>query len=152
MKITKSQQNELEVWKYFIPTTVKWKQENDQDIKKFFEWSEKGLHKDKTYRDNSYFNALREGKRWAGIHMQMYEEGILDGTMPYYTILGHADKMIYRKWYQFWKPKYWFENNVPPRQVVEFMKKELFKGIDSERIESIYQELLVINKYGTIKR
>jgi len=103
MKLTKSQQNEIEVWKYFIPTTVKWEQETEKDINKFFEWSQKGLHREKIYGDNSYFNALREGKRWAGIHMKMYEEGILDGTMPYYTILGFADKIIYRKWYQFWK-------------------------------------------------
>lgn len=119
MKLTKSQQNELEVWKYFIPTTVKWKEQSDDQIKKFFEWSERGLHRDKEYGDDSYFNALREGKRWAGIHMGMYEDSVLEGTIPYADLLQDI-----------------------PVQVKDFMKKEMFKGKDAELIEKVYQEII----------
>jgi hypothetical protein len=124
MKLTKAQQNELVVWKYFMPKD-KWMAENEEDIKKFFEWSERGKHKDEMYGGMSYFNALRQGKRWAGIHMhEMYEQGVLDGSMPYYVILGGVD------------------NDPIPREVVNFIKKEMFKGGDSDIIEDCYNKIL----------
>lgn len=142
MRSTKKQQVELIVWRYFMPSHVAWMPENQADIEKFFEWSEQGKHKENFYGDLSYFNALREGKSWAGVHMQMYEEGILDMTMPYFVILGGNSKAIYRKWWQFWKPKISFKNEPIPREVVDFMKKEMFKGIDADLIEKCYQSLL----------
>lgn len=124
MKLSKAQEKELEVWEYFIPRNIKWFSKTDQDIKMFFEWSERGKYKDiSTYYNNfSYFEALRQGKRWAGIHMQMYEEGVLDGSMPYIVILGCEP----------YGPKI-------PVMVKDFMKKEMFKGIDAELIENCYQ-------------
>ena len=125
MKLTRAQQNELEIWEYFMPKHMGWSSETDEDIKMFFEWSERGLHKDIGSRDNlSYFEALRQGKRWAGIHMEMYEDGVLNGTMPYYIILGGQDK------------------EIMPRNVVDFIKKEMFRGIDREIIEKTYQEII----------
>lgn len=116
MKYTEKQRNELEVWRYFIPDNVAWEAENDNDIMKFFEWSQAGKHKNAHYGDRSYFEALRQGKSWAGVHAEMYEEGILDGSMPYVEILRGA-----------------------PRAVINFLKKEMFKGADAEIIESVYQ-------------
>lgn len=143
MKLTKSQQNELEVWEYFIPTNCQWLPKTDRDIEMFFEWSQEGKHKSKTMvGDLSYFNALREGKRWAGVHWQMYEEGVLEGTMPYFTILGGFNATVKRKWWQFWKSKYTHVNIPIPRSVVDQMKKEMFKGIDAETIEKCYQRVL----------
>lgn len=136
MKLTKSQQKELVVWRYFIPTCCHWKGETEEDLKKFFEWSEKGKHKESHYGDLSYFNALREGKSWAGVNMQMWEDGVLDGTMPYFTILGGLEND--KKWWQFWKSPH----KPIPREIVDFMKKELFKGVDAEIIEDCYQSLL----------
>ena len=108
-----------------MPKHMGWSFETDEDIKMFFEWSERGLHKDIGSRDNlSYFEALRQGKRWAGIHMEMYEDGVLNGTMPYYIILGGQDK------------------EIMPRNVVDFIKKEMFRGIDREIIEKTYQEII----------
>lgn len=149
MKLTKSQQNELEVWKYFMPSDCKWLSKTEDDIKKFFEKSEKGLHKSEggtvpsASGDFSYFNALCWGKIWAGRHWQMYEEGVMEGTMSYFTILGGNDEVVNREWWQFWKPKFWVVSNPIPRPVVEQMKKEMFKGIDSERIEKCYQNILL---------
>ncbi len=152
MRLTKSQQEELIVWEYFIPKNVKWLPKTDQDLKMFFELSQEGKHKDIYFRPDqpyTYFLALKEGKRWAGIHWQMYEDGVLDGSMPYFVILGGYDKCLKRKWWQFWKPKYAFIHNPPPREVVNQMKKEMFKGHDAEIIENCYQ--LILHSYKESK-
>lgn len=149
MKLSPKQKEELVVWEYFMPTNVKWGDKTDKDIRMFFEWSERGMHKDiptaGSLNDGTftYFNALREGKRWAGIHWQMYEDGVLEGSMPYFTILGGYDKVTHRKWWQFWKPKITFKHNPIPRSVVNQMKREMFKGIDADIIENCYQEILI---------
>ncbi len=147
MKLTKSQQNELEVWEYFMPDNCKWLPKTGKDIEMFFEWSEQGKHKDKlrwnyNITEHPYFQGLVEGKRWAGIHWQMYEDGVLDGTMPYFTILGGNDKIVYKKWWQIWRHKYRLIHNPPPRSVVNQMKREMFTGIDAEVIENCYQRIL----------
>lgn len=82
------------------------------------------------------FNALVQGKRWRGIHMQMYEDTMVQdakdmmdargqegakymvGTMPYSTILEDV-----------------------PEAVAEFMAKEMFKGADRELIMKTFHEL-----------
>lgn len=144
MNLTKNQQNEIIVWEYFMPTNVKWLPKTNEDLKKFFEWSEQGKHKDRVMvGDLSYFEALRQGKRWAGIHIhEMYEQGVLEGTMPYFTLLGGFNTTVKRKWWQFWKPKYTHIHKPIPRQVVDFMKKEMFKGKDAEIIEKCYQAII----------
>lgn len=142
MKLSKAQENELKVLEYFMPKNVKWLPKTDRDIEMFFEWSEQGKHKEKKiYGDISYFEGLREGKSWAGVHMGMYEDGVLEGTMPYTTILGGFEGTTKRKWWQFWKPKISFFHKPIPRYVVDFMKKEMFKGIDAEVIEICYSHL-----------
>jgi hypothetical protein len=142
--MTKSQENEIEVWEYFIPKNVKWLPKTDKDIKMFFEWSEQGKHKDRQMvGDLSYFEALRQGKRWAGIHVhELYEPGVLEGDTPYFTILGGYEKTVYRKWWQFWKPEYWFEHSPTPRNVVNFLKGEMFRGKDKDIIEACYLQIL----------
>lgn len=144
VRLTKSQQNELVVWEYFMPSNIKWLPKTDKDIEMFFEWSEQGKHKDRQMvGDLSYFEALRQGKRWAGIHIhEMYEQGILEGSMPYFSILGGYDKTIRRKWWQFWKPKIKHEHSPIPREVVNFLKGEMFRGKDKEVIENCYQLIL----------
>jgi len=129
LNLTKRQNNDLETIKFFIPDCLKKIIITDEDIVKFFEYSEKGLHKqdivDRNMKDG--FNALVEGKRWRGIHIHgMYEEGILDGSMPYLVILGGIN----------------LKEEIMPRSVVDFMKKEMFKGKDSDIIEECYQEIL----------
>ncbi len=134
MKLTTKQQNELVVWQYFMPKNIKWEEETEEDITKFFEWSQEGKHKERSGSlsgelDTSYFNALREGKKWAGIHMQIYEEGVLDLSMPYVVILGG-----------------YTDEDPAPREVVDFMKKEMFKGTDAKIIEDCYEQILLSKK------
>lgn len=118
---SKKQQNDLETVEYFIPEVLKNIEVTDADRVKFLEYSEKGKHKEE-YSSGAFtknqngFTALCEGKRWRGIHIhEMYEKGVLDGSMPYVTILEGM-----------------------PRSVVEFLKKEMFQGADAEAIEKCY--------------
>lgn len=96
----------------------------------FVNFSERGKKPDFSKVENPYrFFQLKEAKRWQGITMQTWEDGIIDGSMPYWVILGGYD------------PK-----EILPRDVVDFMKKEMFKGIDKEIIEDCYQKVV---KYWT---
>jgi len=89
-------------------------------------FSERGVKPDFSYIENPYrYFQLLEGKRWQGIHMQMWEDGNLDGTIPYWVLMGGEDL-----------------KEILPRIVVDFMKKEMFKGIDAELIEKVYQDVL----------
>lgn len=118
MKLSKARQNDLETVMYFIHPSMKKIIITDKDIEMFFENSEKGMHKeliDKNKMDG--FNTLIQGKEWRGVHMQMYEDGVISGDMPYSVILQEI-----------------------PESVVEFMKKEMFKGKDSEIITNIYKK------------
>jgi len=117
MQLTNKQKTELETIEYFIPSWCKWPKITDRDIEVFFEWSERGLHKDKiSDLKIDGLNALVQGKVWKGRHMQIYKESLLDG-MGYVSFI---DKTV-------------------PRSVIDFMKKELFKGIDANIIEEVYQ-------------
>lgn len=120
MKLTAKQFNDLETIKYFIPSACRDIKILPEDVTMFFEYSERGFHK--KYIKQSHFcdgfNALVQGKVWRGRHMEMYEEGALDYSMPYSVILQGM-----------------------PRIVVDFMKNELFKGMDRDRIEINYKEL-----------
>lgn len=122
MKFTKGQLKDLETVEYFIPSL--YGRENtkitDEDRKAFLLISERGVYpKNKT----KGLEALEEGKRWRGIHMGMYEIGVLEGSVPYYTLLGGEDKKLI------------------PVSLKDFMKREMFKGIDAELIETVYCEL-----------
>lgn len=126
--MTKGQLADLETIKYFIPACMEKVAITDQDIKDFFAYSERGQFKERAA--NQYvmdgFNALCQGKRWRGIHLhELWEPGVLEGSVSYYTLLGGEVK-----------------KEVMPRSVVEFMKKELFKGTDAELIEKSYQDIL----------
>jgi hypothetical protein len=149
MNFTKGQLEDLETVEYFIPDAYKSIKIIDEDRKIFCEWSERGKHKDKiiTSHFKNGFDALVEGKRWRGIHIhELYEQGILDGSMPYYVILGgYKDKKRITKWWNYWwyyLTKNLYTTNPTPRRVVNFMKKEMFKGKDAEIIEKVYQEIL----------
>lgn len=85
-------------------------------------------------------NPLIQGKRNRGLHMQLWEEGVLEGIVPYNTLLGGFQRK--RKWYnpmRYLLGK--FKNEPIPRSVVDFMKKEMFKGMDAEVIEECYAGL-----------
>lgn len=153
MNFTKRQLEDLETIEYFIPSVLKHIKITDEDRKMFLENSERGLHNDKIeqaskaiafYKETegkvSYvpkyqgFNALIEGKKWRGIHIhELYEQGVLEGNIGYFTLLGGLCGK---------KKGNSFEHDPMPRSVVNFLKKEMFQGIDADLIEETYQSIL----------
>jgi len=132
---TKKQRNDIECIKYFIPSNCKYPPITEKDEEMFLGWSERGLHKEmeSEYKMDG-FNALVQGKRWRGIHIhEMWEPGVLDGIISYWDLLGGYDS-----------------KEIMPRVVVDFMKKEMFKGKDAKVIEKDYQE--VLNKWTSLKQ
>lgn len=72
----------------------------------------------------SRYEQLVEAKRWRGITVhEMWEKGIED--VPYFVILGGYSS-----------------DEILPRHVVDFMKKEMFRGQDAEIIEYVYQQII----------
>lgn len=121
--LSKKQQLDIETLLYFIPSYLDSIVVTENDKRMFLEHSEKGFNRNKvnSFNIQDGFNVLVEAKRWRGIHIhELYEPGVLDGTMPYYTLLGGGDKPI-------------------PRCVVDFLKKEMFQGRDADIIEKTYQ-------------
>jgi hypothetical protein len=142
MKIRQKQ--DIECIKYFIPECMKDVFITENDTNMFLDYSEQGLHKDKvlTYKMDG-FNALIQGKRWRGIHIhEMYENGVLEGTMPYLTLLGGYGALVRRKWWQFWKCSYIIKHEPIPRVIVDFLKKEMFQGVDADIIEECYLSII----------
>ena len=126
MKWTPGRLKDRETIEYFLLPELKRVQRTDDDWKNFFNYSERGFEiKDKTRGIDS----ILEGKRWRGINMEMYEEGLVEGSMPYYVLLGGYLCVL-----------------PPPRSVVDFMKRELFKGVDADLIERVYQDILIEKK------
>ncbi|MEK6882317.1 MAG: hypothetical protein AABY22_22045, partial [Nanoarchaeota archaeon] len=76
--MTKKQIEDLETIEYFVPDWGDFKdiKITDENRKSFLLFSERGIKSEKT----KGYEKLLEGKRWRGIHMGMYEEGILDAT------------------------------------------------------------------------
>ena len=108
---------DLQIAEYFIPKTLQHLQITEEDRKKYVEWSSQGKHKGdiRPSHFDDGFNALVTGKKYAGINMGLWEEGVMEGTMPYTTIVEGL-----------------------PSFVVTFMKKEMFKGLDAKVIELCY--------------
>ena len=132
MKLTKAQQTDIDLCVYFHPCNP-----TDSEIEEYLAMSERG-HGDK--KGKFSVNPLVIGKTRRGLMMGLYEEGILEGTIPYSTLLGACEGK--RKW---WNPLRWvkgiFYHKPIPRFVVDFIKKEMFKGIDAEVIENCYKSL-----------
>lgn len=128
MKLTKAQQTDIDLCKFFHPCNP-----TDEEITEYLALSERGEGKE---RGKFSTNSLVIGKTRRGLMMRMYEEGVLEGIIPYITLLGGFENN--KRWWQFWKS----EHKPIPRFVVEFMKKEMFKGIDADVIEKCYQEIL----------
>lgn len=120
MKLTKGQRRDIDLCRYFYPCDP-----TDEDIQEYLDMSEKGKGGN---RGKFSDNPLVVGKTRRGLAMEMYEEGVLEGTMPYFTLLGG---------YASNKNKH----KPIPRFVVDFMKKEMFRGMDANIIEEVYSNL-----------
>ncbi len=136
MKLSSKQENEIKAWEYFIPKNCNWAERTDEDIKKFFEWSEQGKHKDllsiPTYEPEgrTYFHALVHGKKRAGVNIhEIYEESFNahDGSWVGYDNL--------------------FESM--PSEVVSYIKKEIFKGEDFK--PRVYDCFMLFNELDLLE-
>lgn len=115
MALTKAQSNDIDILLYFAGKSRE--DITDDDIKEYLDWSERGI-------GNGGILSVMKQRR--GILMGEYEKGILEGLTPYMTILGFE------------------EGDTPmPEYVVEFIKKELFKGRDSDLIDKIYRDKII---------
>ena len=155
MKFTPKQLAEMECIKWFVPSILRDVQISEQDCKDYLNISERGI-RPKTQTQG--LEALLQGKRWRGIHCDtswdkdtgkatnraMYEEGILEGTVPYMSLLGDYDRKVLKPWWKrlFSKQKYYFYRDPMPRVVVDYLKKSLFGGMDKELIEECYHMIL----------
>lgn len=111
--MTIKQQRDIETATYFVPQVMQSIPITEEHVGQYLAVSEHGEKNAGKFDENP----LIQGKRNRGLHMQLWEEGILEGTVPYYTLL-HDPK--------------------PPRSVVDFMKKDMFKGTDADIIEQTY--------------
>lgn len=109
MKLTKAQRADLASIIYFMPPDSA--PASSADIESFFGYSDKGIAPKETTPGHQ---ALLQGKRWRGIHMEMWQEGIMDGSVPLYTL---------------------FVEEPQPESIVEFAKKTLFKGSLARQID-----------------
>ena len=93
----------------------------------FVRKSEHGIEPDFTRIENTRrYYELVQGKRWQGIHVhELWEPGILDGSVPYWTLLGGESP-----------------DEIIPRHIVTFLKGEIFRGKNKETIEKVYQDVL----------
>ncbi len=90
----------------------------------FFEHADSGIpFSGRRCNDINRLKFLLCGVSWREIMMNEYERGIYD--IPYVCLLG-----IYPT------------DTLLPRCVVDFMKTNMFKGQDAERIETIYQYVI----------
>lgn len=121
---------EIKRIEYFIPKNYSGVEKGKKPItadEAFILKSERGIDTPLGDIENPYrYRQLLEGKRYQGITChELWEPAILEGSLSYWTILGGEN------------PK-----EVLPRCVVDFIKKEMFKGIDAELIERVYQKVL----------
>jgi len=116
---------EIQRIEYFIPNGSVRKMITADEA--FVQFSEKGIKPDFSKIENPYrYFQLIEGKRWQGITIhELWEKGIIDGSVPYWVLLGGENP-----------------NEILPNYIVSFLKKEMFKGQDRDVIERCYQDVL----------
>ncbi len=107
---------DVQIAKYFIPTQLKHIEITKEDENKYVEWSSQGKHKTDIKRSHftDGFNTLIWGKKRAGLHMGLWEEAVLEGSIPYCDLIPGL-----------------------PKHIREFAAKEMFKGEDRQIILNI---------------
>jgi hypothetical protein len=110
--------------RYFIPTSMRGVEITEADEQKFVAYDSNGLYREETTVypvPMNGFHALLQGKIWRGRMVAEYEQGVLEGTVPYIDLLREEDS----------KPI--------PRYVAEFLAGQMFKGMDREKIIKLYE-------------
>lgn len=76
----------------------------------YFEITTKGIKEIVTVNKSRLYQLL-DAKKWRLRHVSMYEQGILDGSVPYCVLLENT-----------------------PKEVIDFLSVTMFKGIDKKLI------------------
>jgi hypothetical protein len=144
MKLSNRQKADLESILFFIPADMKNIPITENDITHFLALSERGLGTNSgKFASGSGTSALIQGKRWREWHMRSYEEAVLEGTLPYFTLLGgYCGKK--RGWFLRLLGFEMFKHAPLPRAVVDYMKKSMFGGTATEIIEQTYLSLKTV--------
>ena len=136
MKFSKSQKADLALAEWFIPASFRFIPITDEDRRKYLGWSERGEYKNVARSmciKSNGFSALIWGKKCQGRHIhELWEPGVLSGNVPYWVLLGGCH---YKE--------------IMPRNVVDLMKREMFKGVDAELIEKVYCD---VTRYWSLWR
>ena len=136
MKLTDKQLREIECLNYFTNKNIKYQKLINEKVlnfsakiiedingisskKAYFLITQDGV-KNIIVKDKENLLKLLDTKKWRLRMIDIWEQGVLEGTTPYYTLLGFE------------------ENNKIPLSVMKFMAKTMFKGYDKEVIEDIY--------------
>ena len=124
-KLSSGRRNEIELLTYFLTRALDHVDITDKDIEEYFENSESGAHSEKLsigafnpFKHVNGLNALYQSKVWRGVHVHMYEEGVMMGTVPYNALLEGM-----------------------PKSIVEFLAKQLFKGVDRDIIVKMWNDV-----------
>jgi hypothetical protein len=119
MRFSRKQLADLVTIEFFIPPAYRSTGITEQDRIDFMAYSDRGeivrpseFGTMKTGQLTGY-QILLQAKRWRGIHMELWETGIMDGSVPIAVLV----------------------EDLPP-EVIDFAKRELFKGFIAEMISS----------------
>lgn len=129
MKLTTAQQKDLETIRFFIPPQMKLLEITEEDIENFFDFSDHGIRRGDEHIPQKMdgYHALLQGKRWRGIHIhEMYEPGVLDGSMPYFVLLQEIVfyKGLKKFFAHFLRRRDYSLKPAFPRVVVDFLKMD----------------------------
>ena len=83
----------------------------------YFEITDNGK-KDVVVNDKARLNELLDSQKWRLRTMDMWEQGVLDGTIPYIELIEESNK-----------------------EVVNFMASTMFQGTDKDIIINLYKEI-----------
>ena len=144
--ITKKQQNEIDCLDYFkfnishynsdVPL-LKITEDVNGDLPEecYFFITDNGI-KSVTTTNQRRLKQLLDAKKWRLRFMDMYEQGVLEGSPPYYTLLGFEPEIEIIE-----KHLVEFPCEPIPRVVMNFMARTMFKGYDKQLIKEIYVAL-----------
>ena len=119
MDLSTKQLNEIECLDYFALANCDYKDNTVEEA--YFQITNSGVKKVKT-NNGDRLRKLLDTKKWRLRFMDMYEQGILEGSVPLYTLLGFEN------------------NNIIPKYIIKFITKTLFKGKDKDMIISFYND------------
>jgi len=121
-KLTKKQQLEKENLEWFCPTLFQQYPAKSGDFEEYLAKSERG--KKPTVRMFGDYNPYIEAKRWRAITIhELWEASFNDMDWPgYYWLMREED------------------GTRIPEHIKDYIKKEIFKGKDTEIIDKCYYE------------